>query len=279
MYAPCVFTRSDLLARGLSGRSITRAVEAGALLRLRRDRYAYPDIAAEVAEAVRIGGRLSCLSLLVAIGIFVHRASGLHVQLAPDASRVRPPGSARTRLHWSAPSSVPAPPHAAAFEDVVRHAIRCQTPRGALATLDSLLHHRLLTRRQLATIFDGLPQRYARLLSLVDATAESGPETFMRLILKAIGAEYETQVRIEGVGRVDFVIEGWLIIECDSREFHEGWLAQVEDRRRDLAAAARGYVTIRPLATDVMERPDIVRGAVIDVMAALGMRGGRGRRS
>lgn len=128
-------------------------------------------------------------------------------------------------------------------------------------------------------MFDDVPRRYARLLTLVDATAESGPETFMRLILRAIGVEYETQVRIEGVGRVDFVIDGWLIIECDSREFHEGWHAQIEDRRRDLAAAARGFVTIRPLATDLMERPDVVRAAVMDVLAALGSRGKRGRRS
>lgn len=279
MYTPCVFSRSELRAQGLSGRSITRAVEAGVLLRLRRDRYAHPDVAPDVAEAVRIGGRLSCLSLLVAIGIFVHRSSGLHVQLAPDASRVRSPGSARTRLHWSAPSPLGAPLHAAAFDDVVRHAVRCQTPRAALATLDSLLHHGLLTRGQLAVIFDDLPRRYARLLTLVDATAESGPETFMRLILRAIGVEYEMQVRIEGVGRVDFVIDGWLIIECDSREFHEGWHAQIEDRRRDLAAAARGFVTIRPLATDLMERPDVVRATVMDVLAALGSRGKRGRRS
>ncbi|MFF7290935.1 hypothetical protein ACFY9N_00245 [Microbacterium sp. NPDC008134] len=249
------------------------------MLRLRRDRYAHPGVAADIAEAVRIGGRLSCLSLLVAIGIFVHRSSGLHVQLAPDASRVRTPGSARTRLHWSAPSLVAAPLHAAAFEDVVRHAVRCQTPRAALATLDSLIHHGLLTQGQLVDVFGGLPQRYARLLALVDAAAESGPETFMRLILKAMGVRYETQVRIEGVGRVDFVIDGWLIIECDSREFHEGWHAQVEDRRRDLAAAARGFVTIRPLAADFMDRPDVVRAAVMDVLVALGSRGKCGRRS
>lgn len=279
MYTPCVFTRSELHARGLNGRSITRAVAAGALLRLRRDRYAHPDVATDIAEAVRIGGRLSCLSLLVAIGVFVHQSSVLHVQLAPDASRVRPPGSAGTRLHWSAPSRVPAPLHAAAFEDVVRHAVRCQSPRAALATLDSLLHHGLLTRGQLAMLFDGLPQRYARLLTLVDATAESGPETFMRLILKAIGADFTTQVRIHGVGRVDFLVDGWLIIECDSRAFHEGWHAQVEDRRRDLAAAAQGFVTIRPLAADLMDRPDVVRVAVMEVLAALGARGQRGRRS
>jgi very-short-patch-repair endonuclease len=40
------------------------------------------------------------------------------------------------------------------------------------------------------------------------------------------------------VGRVDFLVEGWLIIECDSKAHHEGWDKQRRDRRRDLAAAA-----------------------------------------
>lgn len=159
------------------------------------------------------------------------------------------------------------------------HAVRCQEPRDALATLDSVLHHRLLTRHQLVVLLGELPRRYAPLLALVDASAESGPETFMRLILRAMGVAFETQVRIDGVGRVDFVVDGWLIVECDSREFHEGWHAQVEDRRRDLAAAVRGFVTIRPLATDIMERPDSVRTALVDVIAALAPRRARRRRS
>lgn len=279
MYAPCVFTRADLREQGLSGRSITRAVRDGTLLRLRNGRYVRPDIDVDIAEAVRIGGRLTCLSLLAALGIFVHRCTGLHVQLAPDASRLRPPRSPHTRLHWGASSLTQTPLHVAALGDAIRHAIRCQTPRAALATLDSVLHHGLLTRDHLVTLFDGLPMRYSPLLALVDASAESGPETFMRLILRAMSVSFETQVRIPGVGRVDFVVDGWLIIECDSREFHEGWHAQVEDRRRDMAAAARGYITIRPLATELMERPDVVRAAVMDVLGALAVRGTRGRRS
>lgn len=89
MYAPCVFTRAELRDHGLSGRSITRAVRDGTLLRLRNDRYARPGVDGDIAEAVRIGGRLTCLSLLVALGVFVHRRAGLHVQVVPNASRLR----------------------------------------------------------------------------------------------------------------------------------------------------------------------------------------------
>ena len=77
----------------------------------------------------------------------------------------------------------------------------------------------------------------------------------MRLILRSLGLAVEIQVTIDGVGRVDMVVDGWLIIECDSRAHHEGWDAQQRDRRRDLAAAALGYTTIRPLAEDILLPP------------------------
>ncbi|MEJ1089573.1 DUF559 domain-containing protein [Microbacterium sp. Mu-80] len=85
-----------------------------------------------------------------------------------------------------------------------------------------------------------------------------------------LGLPFETQVTLIGVGRVDFVVAGWLIIECDSREFHEGWDKQVDDRARDLAAARLGYVTIRPIAADVFNRPDTVRAAIKEVVDVLG---------
>ena len=73
---------------------------------------------------------------------------------------------------------------------------------------------------------------------------------------------------ISGVGRVDFVVDGFLIIECDSRQFHEGWEKQRADRRRDLAAAARGYFTLRVLAEDLLHPPEAVEEAVRGLLGA-----------
>ncbi|MFE7197830.1 hypothetical protein [Microbacterium oxydans] len=156
--------------------------------------------------------------------------------------------------------------------DAVSQAVRCQTPRAAVATLDSVLHHGLMTRNEVTAVFDALPARFRPLLALSDPSAASGPETFMRLILRALGVAFETQVFIEGVGRVDFLVEGWLIIECDSREFHEGWAKQVDDRRRDMAAVVQGFVTIRPLAADILRADSTVRQTVAAVIHALGPR-------
>ncbi|MEN0024976.1 MAG: type IV toxin-antitoxin system AbiEi family antitoxin domain-containing protein [Microbacterium sp.] len=271
LFRSCVFTRAELRERGWSSERLTAMVRDGRLLRLRRDRYAFPGLPAEIGEAVRVGGRLSCLTLLRSLGVFVHRCAGTHIHIRPGTSRLRP-RSRDTVLHWTESFDAEAPLHVVSLIDAVGQAIRCQEPRAALATLDSLVHHRLLGMDELLVVFSTLPRCFRSLLKLIDSSAESGPETYMRLILRTIGATFETQVQIVGVGRVDFVVDGWLIVECDSREYHAGWDAQVADRRRDLAAARQGYVTVRPLAADIMDRPASVREALRDVIDALSPR-------
>lgn len=271
-YAATVLSRAELLESGMSPRDITESVRGGSLRRLRRDRYAAADVSDDVAEAVRIGGRLSCLSLLKLIGVFVLNCTSLHVHVRPGTSRTRKPVNEATIVHWDTWSGQNSPFHAVALLDAARQAVRCQKPRAAIATLDSLLHHRLLTREQLTLVFASLPSRFGVLLALVDSSAESGPETLMRLILRTLGVSYETQVVIPGVGRVDFLVEGWLIIECDSKTYHEGWDKQVEDRARDISAAGLGYVTVRPIATDLMHSGVRVQTAIADVLKNLGPR-------
>lgn len=275
-YARLVFRRDELIDAGWRPRDITTAVRTGRLLRLRRNRYALPDVDPAIADAVRAGGRLCCLSLLEMIGVFVLAAPTVHIHVPPNAGRLpqRPGG---VRLHWGAWAADGAPLHVVALADAVLQSVRCQSLRAALATLDSVVHHRLMTVRQLETLFERLPARFAVLLKLVDGSAESGSETFMRLILRALGVRFQTQVVIPSVGRVDFLVEGWLIIECDSKEFHEGWEKQREDRLRDLAAAMQGYVTVRPMASDIFEAPDRLREQLRQVIQALRPRGAAGR--
>jgi very-short-patch-repair endonuclease len=52
-------------------------------------------------------------------------------------------------------------------------------------------------------------------------------------------------VRIRGVGRVDLVIGDRLVIECDSREFHDKADSYAADRARDLELLRQGYREIR----------------------------------
>ena len=90
----------------------------------------------------------------------------------------------------------------------------------------------------------------------------------MRLLLRGLGCTVQIQVSISGVGRVDFVVDGWLIVECDSEAHHAGWEAHKRDRRRDLAAAALGYTTVRPIAEDILYRREHVLAQLKQVLTA-----------
>ena len=273
-----VFSRSDLRDQGFSARAITVGVRTGHLIRVRRGWYVRHSCASEIATAVGIGGRITCLSLLQMVGVFVLKNSRTHVHVPPRLSRSRHRRTPSATLHWGE-CRHRGTAHAVSIHDAVRQSVRCQSPRAAIATLDSVLHHRLLTRAEMDAVFRELPQRFHALLALVDASAESGPETFMRLLLRSLGVSFQVQVTLDGVGRVDFVVDGWLIIECDSREFHEGWDKQVEDRARDLAAARLGYVTIRPIAADIFTRSNEVKAAIKAVIDQFGPLLGDRRRS
>lgn len=76
------------------------------------------------------------------------------------------------------------------------------------------------------------------------------------------------QIREFGeIGRVDLVVDGWLVVECDSKAFHSSWDQQREDRRRDQALAALGYVVYRPIAEDILYHPDLVIAALKGLLA------------
>lgn len=224
--------------------------------------------------ACAVGGRLACVSELARWGVFVHDSSDLHVQVTPHRSRLRPVHRP-TVLHWSTDGG--GEPHeqgeaSVALLDALVCAAQCQSERAVVATLDSACHLGLADEADIAEVFRRLPRRLQRLRRRLDPRAESGTESLVRLLLARLGRHVELQVRIDGVGRVDLLVDGWLIIECDSREHHGSWEERRRDLRRDQAAAARGYTTYRPIAEDILWHPELVRAAI---RGHLGARRGR----
>lgn len=252
----CALTTAEMAREGVSRRDLRRLVDAGILLRLRNGRYVPADTTAELVRAGRLGGRVDCLSLLVLLGVFVADCTTLHLQFEPGTTRLpaRPP---QVRAHWR-PCAVPREALTSDIVSALAQACRCQGPREAVASLESAWYLGVVDEAGITEVFASLPLRFRRLRPLLDPRSESGTESLMRLILRTLGADIQVQVSIPGVGRVDFVVDGWLIVECDSRAHHEGWDAQRRDRRRDLAAAELGYTTVRPLAEDILFHRDAV---------------------
>lgn len=251
---------AELRAEGMTRADIERALKAGEIVRARRDTYLPGEIPDTVLRAAQLGGRLDCLSLLAEHGVFVHDPAQLHVHFQRTASRL-PRREARVRAHWRSTGAAPRDTQVPIVEALVQSAL-CQSPRYLIATLDSAWNHGLVDEVQIADVFAALPRRYRRLRRLLDPSAESGPETLVRLMLQSLGLRWRSQVTIPTVGRVDFVVEGWLIIECDSKAHHSSWEAQRQDRLRDRAAATAGFATLRLIAQDILYSPEIVRAAI-----------------
>ncbi|MDQ1177078.1 type IV toxin-antitoxin system AbiEi family antitoxin domain-containing protein [Microbacterium sp. 20-116] len=255
-----VWTTRELLAAGWSRRALARAVADGSLARVRQGRFVAAGTHGDIVAAARLGGRLDCISLLAMRGVFVHHHSHRHVQQDPLASR-RPPAPRDVVYHWRA-SSAPRDRAAVDVVEALAQAIRCQPPRSAVATLDNAWHLGLVDEADIAEVFARVPHRFRALRPLLDSRAEAGTESLVRLLLRQLGCRVELQVRIDGVGRVDLLVDGWLIVECDSEQFHGSWPVHKKDRRRDMAALERGYATLRLLAEDILYHPDRVRAAL-----------------
>lgn len=167
--------RSDLHSRGWNDRAITAAVRAGRLIRPRAGMYLPTDAAGEVVAALRLGGRLACISALHLIDVFVLDAQSLHIHFPATASRLRDEARA-ARRHWETLHRRPHP-RATCVEvfDALVQAVRCQPPRAAVATLDSALHKGVLDVDDVDELFRVLPRRFAVLRGLIDARSESGP--------------------------------------------------------------------------------------------------------
>lgn len=79
-----------------------------------------------------------------------------------------------------------------------------------------------------------------------------------RILFRRAGFNCETQVRIAGVGRVDFVLEGFVVVEVDGDRYHSDRAARNRDRHRNNELIARGYLYLRFSYEDIMFNQDYV---------------------
>lgn len=247
------FTRAELLDAGWTGHGLTEAVARGTLLRIRRGHYAAPGVDPQVERAVRVGGRLACASELRALGAWVPEHPVVHVHVEANAARLRHPDDSKQRLpegaacvlHW-APLHEPGGASVSHVSplDATLQAMQCLERRLAIAALDSAVRSGLVRLSVVRDAAAGLPVRSRRLLTEVDARAESGLESIVRTIALDLGFRVALQEGVRSVGRVDLVIEDWIVIETDGDEFHDVTVTP-KDRRRDAMLAADGRVTLR----------------------------------
>lgn len=261
-----VAAAGELVRRGFGPGAIVRAAGAGLIIRIRRGYYAVPGAPADLIAAARLGVRLTCLSAAPFLGLgTLVKPGALHV--ASTSGRAAP-GAICHRL--PAMSS-----RASAFVvtplDCVVHGLHCLPEPDALVLAESAVAQR---RVRLPDVLDRLPGPAngpaRRIVGRVDPRSGSVLETVARRGFLGAGFEVQTQVDIRRVGRVDFVINGCLIVEVDGYDFHSDPKAFAGDRHRSNSALEQGVPTLRFTYFDVMRRLDDVIAQVRRVLDLLG---------
>jgi very-short-patch-repair endonuclease len=249
---------SRLRQRGHSLESIRSALARNELIRVARDWIA-TDAASQLAIiAVANGGKLTGPTALASSGMWdgldrrIHvarrpNAHGAGVKLSAPIAMFAAPRLASTGLerHWRAPidPDPQQPPWRVSTIDALLETAMTVDSEQFVACLDSALHLRAISHGGLPLLISNLPNRKRRLVQLSDASAESGLESVARLRLTKLARTIESQVRIPGIarggreGRVDLLLDKWLVVELDGDAFHD----TADDRDRNSALVRRGY--------------------------------------
>ena len=266
---------TELRRDGVGEHSRVLALRAGSIYRVRNGWFSLPTAPTELVRASRVGGRLSCASLLTSHGLWMMPDDRLHVSVAENAARLRSPDKRRMPLdphdsrvvvHWNHFGW--APPEHAASDTVpaaLAHYIGCAPRNHALVAIDSALNRKLLTLAGLRAIVSHLPAQYSWAVDLADGRAQSGLETLARCALRSRRVRVRIQVAIDGVGTVDCLIGDRLILELDSRAHHLGTNYE-KDRTRDLHAIERGYVVLRVSYHRVMNDWPSIERVVLELV-------------
>ncbi|WP_407358471.1 endonuclease domain-containing protein [Microbacterium sp. LTA6] len=272
-----MFEPADLLARlggiargallqgyGCTRRQLSDEVRKGSIRRIRTGVYGLWTTDPDVVTAAAHGGALTCADALRAHGVWVLPDSDavVHVWLG-GSGRTHPHGGCTCVRHYSpGTASLGIAPVAAALV----HAYGCLEREAFFAAYESAWNKRLITPHDRVRIRKELPKSAEWLLDLARHDAQSGLESLLRLRLHLLGIRLDCQVDIDGVGRVDFVAGGRLILEVDGRENHAGADRRHRDLMRDAAASALGYETLRFDYAMVIHDWDAVIAAILPAL-------------
>ena len=265
------FTTAELRARGETIATIRNAIEVGRIFRIIKGWYGTATTPDGAVLAMRVGGRLGCVSALALHGAWVPPDLGLHVLFPSAASGRRSAGRRRGDAvvrHWSAPRDQTGSAFAVAPIDIaVADALRCLPPHLLIAVLDSLLHKHLISRNRLEALIGRGPRRVHHLVRYLEPRSESGIESIVRYLLAIAGIASEVQVRMLSGDRVDIEVGGWLTIEADGRGSHATEQAFTADRVRVMRLMREGRIVLQFAFATIIYDSDTVLDAVREVMA------------
>jgi very-short-patch-repair endonuclease len=279
-----VVALTTLRAVGMTKRAIAYRVKQGLWTRPHREVYV---IARLVSDPVRTSARAGLMAAPAGaaashvLAAHLHRFEGLPKLLTPEVTV--PATQCRRRVNGLVI-------HRSTTLEVVQQRGLAVTPVGRtiadlagvvslgelLCAADSALHKRLLTPAELCTAQGSRSGEAAtvlrRVVELANGLSESPLETLIRLLLVEAGLGPLTlQITVSCGGfsyRIDLGFpELRLGIEADGRAVHGSADAVLNDRRRQNALLAAGWLILRFTWDDVVDRPAYVVSVVRQAIA------------
>jgi very-short-patch-repair endonuclease len=268
--------KQQLVRGGARDWELTRAVRSGEVIRARQGWYTTLPDDDPAVRAVRVGGRLTGVSAVIAAGGWVLGSHPLHVAVPRNASRLRNPGDRTRRLylgahgvvvHWVSDDCADrGSATTVALIEALALVIVDEDLEVAVAALDWALRSGEIDSTDFETLMRSLP-RYKHPIQLwVDPVCDSLPESLTRTRLRLRGHHVTSQVPLSTRERIDLVVDDLVAIETDGEEFHLTRFEQ--DRRKDITITIEGFHVIRPSARMIFRDWPLVCHAVELALAA-----------
>ncbi|WP_375406898.1 hypothetical protein [uncultured Amnibacterium sp.] len=265
-----MFTTAELRAHGETINTIRDSIAAGMRFRIIKGWYGTPATPKDAVLAMRMGGRLGCVSALKLLGAWVPPDLGTHVVFATSASGRRTAGREQGESvvrHWSAKRDHTGSAFGVVpVEVAIADALSCLPPHLLIAVLDSLLHLGMISRNRLEAIIRRGPKRVHHLIDHLEPRSESGIESIVRYLLAIAGIPSDVQVTMLSGDRTDIEIGDWLVIEADGRETHAKEKAFTADRVRVVRLMREGRIVLQFAYATIMYDYEFVLAAICDVM-------------
>lgn len=246
-----VFRKDSPTAQHIIGNySLKNAEKRGLIIPVGHRWYSTEPLTGVEKIACENGLLIGCLSALKLYGLWVPFDRSTHFITAPNGSKPkisqcslhRP--RARTRL---ANHEIPtrAQSLVVPLQDAIEQALYYHEDETGLIILDSALNKGFINPYFADVAIANVQSHKRRVLNRYVTESQSGSETRVRNFLQSHNYKVQTQVFIDGIGRVDLLVGDSLIIECDSTTFHSQPLNVTTDRERDLQAHLHGFARIR----------------------------------
>jgi very-short-patch-repair endonuclease len=249
----------------LPRRPVDRAIREGRLVVPSRGLVADPGLEPSVLGALSVGGVLSCASAALAHGIdLIDPPVAVHVTVPRSRHRRCGPPAGVVVHRRDAPTLDGI---STTLARTAADCVRCLPRRDALVVADQVLARGVDLAEVLAHLTGrrGAPSR--RVLEQASPLAGSSGETVGRVVLEDAGLRVQPQVFVPGVGFVDLLVEGRLVVEVDGFAYHSDARQFALDRRRDAALVSLGYLVVRFTWLDVVRRPQYVVATVLAILA------------